>query len=61
MTYTKFKLNFSEKTNKKGNNLQKLMKSERRKLEKITLHENSLYLRMSTKKPRSFVRANVPR
>ena len=49
MTYTKFKRNFSEKTNKKGNNLQKLMKSERRKLEKITLHENLLYLRMNTK------------
>ena len=51
MTYTKFKRNFSEKTNKKGNNLQKLMKSERLKLEKITLNENSLYLRMNTKKP----------
>ena len=37
MTYTKFKRNSSEKTNKKGNNLQKLMKSERRKLEKINV------------------------
>ena len=61
MTYTKFKRNFSEKTNKKGNNLQKLMKSERLKLEKITLNENLLYLRMNTKKPRPFIRANEPR